>query len=102
MPKKGLPSSTSSTASGGGGWFDTPGKPERRPQDASEMLADPPAWLAAQLERCRAKPDSLLKPTAVAISSEVYGSAERWREVLPVLDAHGGPDPRQHGKGGPS
>ncbi len=103
IPKEGLPSSTSSTASGGpAGWFGASGKPERRYQDASELLADPPAWFVAQLERCRAKPDSLLKPTAVAISSEVYGSAERWREVLPVLDAHVGPDPRQRGKGGPS
>ncbi len=82
-----------------GGWFGTSGKPDRRPQDASELLADPPAWLAAQLGRCRANPDNLLKPTAAAVSDAIYGSAERWREVLLVLEAHIGPDPRQRGEG---
>jgi hypothetical protein len=79
-----------------GGWF---GSEQRSYQSAAELLADPPAWLAAQLERCRAKPDSLLKPTAAAVSDAIYGSAERWREVLLVLEAHIGPDPRQRGEG---
>jgi hypothetical protein len=69
----------------GGGWVESP-KPPPVPPEA--LLADPPAeWLAKQLQKCRANPDSLFKPTA-AISSAVYGSPERGPEVAPLLEAH--------------
>lgn len=55
----------------------------------AELLTDPPEWLAAQLRRCRDNP-RLLRPTAVAVATEVYGSAHRWQEVLPHVRAHVG------------
>jgi putative DNA primase/helicase len=79
------------------GWFRPAANPT--PRTPEDLLSDPPEWLASQLEQCRANPDSLCRPTAVAISTEVYGTAERWQEVLPVLDAHIGPVPRRRREG---
>ncbi len=56
--------------------------------EVAALLATPPAWLAAQLDRCREDPERLLNPTATAIAAELYNSPARWREVLPVLEEH--------------
>jgi putative DNA primase/helicase len=69
----------------GGGWFVGTEKPA--PSTPGQLLANPPKWLADQLELCRAN-DNLFEPTAVAISAAVYGSPERAQEVEPILDAH--------------
>jgi hypothetical protein len=77
-----------------GGWFAKGARPE--PATPEALLADPPPWLAKQLQQCRTTP-KLYKPTASAISAAVYGSPARWREVLPVLDRHLAPDPPRPG-----
>jgi len=67
------------------------------------LLADPPGWLAEELEKYRAEPERWVKPTCNSIAVEVFGSAHRWLEVKPVLEEHisvngvngGGPEPRR-------
>ncbi len=51
-------------------------------EELDRLLADPPEWLAIQLTRCRANPGRLLKPTSATLAHEVYGTADRWREVI--------------------
>jgi len=51
-----------------------------------EVLADPPPWLADQLAKYREDPDRWKKPTCAAIAAQVFGTAQRWREVMPVLE----------------
>jgi hypothetical protein len=48
-----------------------------------ELLADPPDWLGL----LRSNPE-LIRPTCSAISYEVYGTATRWGEVRPALQAY--------------
>jgi putative DNA primase/helicase len=50
------------------------------------IVADPPVWLAPQLAKYRDDPERLKKPTATAIAAKVFGTAQRWREVAPVLE----------------
>jgi hypothetical protein len=61
------------------------GDEDDSPSGLRAFLADPPEWLATQLERCREDPGRLLNPTANAIAAKVLGSRARWREVRPVL-----------------
>jgi hypothetical protein len=49
------------------------------------MLHDPPEWLIGQLEKYREDPDRFEKPTCTAIAASAFGTAQRWREVMPVL-----------------
>jgi P4 family phage/plasmid primase-like protien len=51
------------------------------------LLEDPPEWLSKQLADCRENPERWLKPTSAAIAEKVYGTATRWYEVKPVLEA---------------
>jgi hypothetical protein len=67
----------------GGGWY---AYEKPKPDTPERLLADPPEWLTTQLDRSRNRP-GLLKPTAHAVSSEVYGTQERWQEVMPLLEA---------------
>jgi hypothetical protein len=57
------------------------------PDQLAKLLEDPPAWLSDQLAECRQQPERLINPTAAAISAELYGSAARWQEVKPHLEA---------------
>jgi putative DNA primase/helicase len=56
--------------------------------EVSELLENPPEWLTKQLAECRKSPQRLLNPTCSAIAVEVYGTAARWQEVKPQLEAH--------------
>jgi hypothetical protein len=49
------------------------------------LLSNPPQWLEKQLAKYRADPDRFSKPTCSAIAVEVFGTAQRWREVMPAL-----------------
>jgi hypothetical protein len=49
------------------------------------LLADPPRWLADQLAKYREDPDRFASPTSAAVAAKVFGTAQRWREVMPVL-----------------
>jgi hypothetical protein len=78
-----------------GGWFGNPVKQERKYRDAAELLEAPPGWLAEQLELYRSDPEKWLRPTASAMSSELYGTYERTDEVMPVLNAYLKPGPEE-------
>jgi hypothetical protein len=65
-------------------WVEAANKPA--PRTLGDLLAEPPAWVTTQLERSRTKP-GLRKALAKTISSQVYGTHERWEEALPLLDA---------------
>jgi hypothetical protein len=59
---------------------------------AGELLAvvrgwvdRPPSWLKRSVENFRRQPDRYGEPLASAITAEVYGSPQRWREVLQFL-----------------
>ncbi len=61
------------------------------PADGSEvlkLLEDPPEWLVRQLAQCRKSPKRWLNPTCSAIAAEIYGTAARWHEVKPHLEAY--------------
>jgi len=53
-----------------------------------ELLREPPAWLAEQMEKCQRDPGRFLNPTASAIAAELFGSPAQWREVRLVLEPH--------------
>jgi hypothetical protein len=57
------------------------------PDQLAKLLEDPPVWLSDLLVECRQQPERLINPTASAISAELYGSAARWQEVKPHLEA---------------
>ncbi len=61
-------------------------------EEVDRLLADPPGWLANQLTRCRANPERFLNPTSASVSTEVYGSADRWREVIGRVSSFVGED----------
>jgi len=69
-----------------GGWFGGPDKAKREYTSAEEMLANPPAWLAQQLVQFQDDPERWLRPTASALSNELYGTYERWQEVATALN----------------
>jgi AAA domain len=50
-----------------------------------KLLDEPPRWLAKQLADYREDPDRFEKPTCAAIAAKAFGTAQRWREVLPTL-----------------
>jgi len=56
-------------------------------QRIASMLANPPAWLTSQLEKCRQDRARFLNPTCAAIASEVCGDASQADEIRPVLEA---------------
>jgi hypothetical protein len=51
------------------------------------LFADPPEWLQLQAAECirQGSPKQLLNPLATAVSSHLFGSPARWREVLPEV-----------------
>jgi hypothetical protein len=53
-----------------------------------KLLENPPEWLAKQLTECRENPRRWLNPTCAAIAAELYGTAARWQEVMPHLEAY--------------
>jgi hypothetical protein len=53
-----------------------------------KLLEDPPGWLARQLAECRKNSKRWLNPTCSAIAAEIYGTAARWEEVKPHLEAY--------------
>jgi hypothetical protein len=55
--------------------------------EIAEFLAEPPDWLATQLDLLRANPE-LMRPTCSAISYELYGTSARRDEVRPFLEAY--------------
>ena len=65
-----------------------------RSGDSSEevfaFLAYPPDWFTRQAKECARKgaPERLLKPLAVALAYEVFGTTNRWSEVVPHVEAH--------------
>ena len=72
----------------------TPGVVERKVRNLSGMegevarlFADPPEWLGKQIAEYRAQgsPERLRNPLAAAVSSHLFGSPARWREVLPEV-----------------
>jgi hypothetical protein len=48
------------------------------------ILANPPPWLVDQLLLCRENTE-LRKPTCCSVATVVFGTADRWREVMPIL-----------------
>lgn len=58
-------------------------------KEVIELVTDPPAWLLRQFDQCRTNP-ALIKPTSSTIAYQVYGTAERWREVRPHVEARVG------------
>jgi hypothetical protein len=58
-----------------------------RPADpVRAVLDDPPSWLLAQIGEYRTDPDRHKNPISTAIAVEVFGTAQRWREVLPIVE----------------
>jgi putative DNA primase/helicase len=53
-----------------------------------QLLENAPDWLAKQLTDCRENPKRWLNPTSSAIAAELYGTAARWQEVKPHLEAY--------------
>jgi hypothetical protein len=95
IPKEGQPSSTRSTGGenpdeshAGVGWIGSSKEAGQKPQDAAELLTNQPDWLVTEIRKCHEDPARFLKRTANSMAYELYGSVERWREVLPVLKAH--------------
>jgi hypothetical protein len=66
-----------------GGEENGPRFTSRETDQVRALLADPPEWLAVQY---REDPVRLKKPTCTAVATEVFGTAQRWREVVPILD----------------
>jgi hypothetical protein len=55
--------------------------------EVARLFADPPEWLGKQIAEYRRQgsPERVLNPLANAISSHLFGSPWRWREVLPEV-----------------
>ncbi len=49
-------------------------------------LKSSPSWLDSQLRKCAEDRDRFLKPTATTLAYEVFGTADRWREVLAKVE----------------
>jgi putative DNA primase/helicase len=77
--EKGLEKRSASSASSANGASPTAA-------EVTELLEDPPVWLARQLANCRENPQRMLNPTCTAIAAKLYGSPGRWQEVKPVLE----------------
>ena len=54
----------------------------------SGFFEEPPGWFLTQGRLCaqQGAPERLLHPLANAVSTEVFGSPWRWREVLPFVE----------------
>jgi hypothetical protein len=52
------------------------------------LLANPPTWLSEQLAKCRENPGRWIKPTCSSLAYKVYGTANRWEEAKPFVEAH--------------
>jgi putative DNA primase/helicase len=63
-----------------------PFTPRENADPVRALLAKPPEWLSAQLTRYREDPIRLKNPTCAAVAAEAFGTAQRWREVVPVLE----------------
>src|SRR5918998_2702573 len=72
--------SASSASSANGGADDA--------AEVLQLLENPPEWLARQLTEVGKNPKRWLNPTCAAIAAHVYGTAARWQEVKPHLEAH--------------
>jgi putative DNA primase/helicase len=72
--------SASSASSANGGADDA--------AEVLQLLENPPEWLARQLTEVGKNPKRWLNPTCSAIAAHVYGTAARWQEVKPHLEAH--------------
>ena len=61
--------------------------PENR-ERLGEYFQDPPRWFLTQGRLCaeQGAPERLLNPLANAVSTEVFGTPWRWREVLPFVE----------------
>jgi hypothetical protein len=62
-------------------------RPSAETSPVEELLKNPPGWLSGQLVKCRENPERWTKPTCSSIAHKVYGTATRWHEVKPVLEA---------------
>ncbi|MDP9478366.1 MAG: bifunctional DNA primase/polymerase [Actinomycetota bacterium] len=52
-----------------------------------DFFSDPPDWLATQLDKCR-EHEKFVGPTCSSVAYEVFGTAARWAEAVPVLRRH--------------
>ncbi len=57
---------------------------------AADLFAAPPDWLRSQVRECarQGSPERLVNPLANAVSTHLFGSPWRWRDVLPAVEAH--------------
>ncbi len=53
----------------------------------NDFFSDPPDWLATQLDKCR-EHEKFVGPTCSSVAYEVFGTAARWAEAVPVLRRH--------------
>ena len=58
--------------------------PPRPSPPVEDLFSDPPDWLAAQLDKCR-EDERVVNPTCSSVAYQLFGTAERWTEVEPVL-----------------
>jgi putative DNA primase/helicase len=58
------------------------------PHEVAGALEDPPEWLARQLQRCRQEPERFVQATCCNLAYELYGTAARWQEVRPIVEAY--------------
>lgn len=85
MPKKGPQGPQGPQKDVSDGWFTASEKPA--PGTPRELLADPPAWLADQVQRYREDPDRHRVSLCRAVAYKVYGETGRWPEIVPILEA---------------
>ena len=83
--------SSSDTRGGSGDDENEEGAADRAGDDpVRALLEDPPEWLSKQLDLCRVEPERFVKPTAVAVAAEVFGSEapdlSSLREVAHIIE----------------
>ena len=54
------------------------------------LLADPPPKLSKLLDTYGKDPAQFERPTSEAVAEHAFGDAERWREVVPFIEAEAG------------
>ncbi len=51
------------------------------------LLQNAPPWLSKRLDKYCEDPARFEKPSSAAVAADAFGGTERWREVVPLIEA---------------